>query len=280
MSSSGRPLFRPSPPPLRPLSPVWASPSPSTQPSPQAQPPVQPRPQPQIQQPQVQPQVPPQPQSSPRVQPPVQPRPQPQIQQPQVQSQAPPQPQSNPQVQPPVQPRPQPQIQQPQVQSQVSPQPQPQVQLETQLQTSPKLLPQPPLQTQPDVQPAPPPQPDPPALGLITTKEMIFHISHYEGNDQTFTLHGRDFLSPEGFNWNMFLGVLTKMMSFKEVTEVLVVNLHHLVEDGLSLDQGIPFYRKVNDVLIVKADPLGRPPTELWERIKSERKRLRERFME
>jgi hypothetical protein len=109
---------------------------------------------------------------------------------------------------------------------------------------------------------------------------MIFHIAHYEGNDQKITLHGRDFLSPAGFDWNRFVGVLMQMMSFNDVHEALVVNLHHLVDDGKSLNEGIPFYRKINEVLIAKVDPVGRPPKELWEKIKCERKKLRARFDE
>ncbi|KAH8145177.1 uncharacterized protein LAJ45_10841 [Morchella importuna] len=201
-----------------------------------------------------------------------------------------------PQVPSPLQPKPQAQVDQqgkpqgkPQIQPQVQPQPQPQVQPQAQLQAPPQAQ----QQAQPDVQSAPPPPPGAPAQvspangspaqdspAIVTTKEMIFHISHCEGDDQKITLHGRDFLSPTGFNWNTFVSVLTQMISFNQRHEVLVVNLHHLVDDGESLDEGIPFYRKVNEVLIAKVDPLGRPPKDLWEKVKSERKKLRARFDE
>lgn len=108
---------------------------------------------------------------------------------------------------------------------------------------------------------------------------MIFHISHYEGNNQKITLYGRDFPSPDGFDWNVLVGVLRQMMNFNETHQILVVNLHHLVDGGVSLDEGIPFYHKENEVLIAKVNPLGLPPKELWEEIKSERKRLRAKLM-
>lgn len=71
--------------------------------------------------------------------------------------------------------------------------------------------------------------------------------------------------------------LLEANLRYDDLEELLVVNYHHIIDNQKSLTEGREWYRRENEVVITKADSVGRPlPRELRERVKEERGRLRE----
>ncbi|KAG0633495.1 hypothetical protein HOY80DRAFT_618480 [Tuber brumale] len=111
-------------------------------------------------------------------------------------------------------------------------------------------------------------------------ERMVFAVTRYNSNATTpphcAKFYGHEILStgePNKFSWEKLCDILESRHKFVDFKECLVINLFHVVEGEKELNEGlnIGVYLNINEVLIVKVDPLGRLPPPLVAEMKSAR---------
>lgn len=156
--------------------------------------------------------------------------------------------------------------------------------------TAPPPQPRPPLRS-PSVfrfqQPQPPRPPQQPTASasapqskLVNPSDMVFNITRYQRPDQKMVVHGRDILSDspgpqKAFVWKKLVALLLAGLQYDDFRESLIVNDHHMVEDQAELNEGLEWFKRQNEVVVVKVNGVGNPPAELVARMKKARKALR-----
>ncbi|CUS08583.1 unnamed protein product [Tuber aestivum] len=111
-------------------------------------------------------------------------------------------------------------------------------------------------------------------------ERMVFTVARYK-NNATTPPHSAEFYGHEilltgesnKFSWEKLRGILESRHKFVDFKECLVINLFHVVESEKDLNEGLNLgvYLNINDVLIVKVDPLGRLPPPLVAEMKAAR---------
>lgn len=79
------------------------------------------------------------------------------------------------------------------------------------------------------------------------------------------------------FEWVKLVALLETGLQFDDFRESLIVNYHHMADDEDGFNEGLQWYKRNNEVVIAKVDSVGKPPAGLMDRMKRERKALRER---
>lgn len=93
-------------------------------------------------------------------------------------------------------------------------------------------------------------------------------------------MHGKDILSDspgpqKAFVWKKLVALLLAGLQYDDFRESLIVNDHHMVEDQAELNEGLEWFKRQNEVVVVKVNGVGNPPAELVARMKKARKALR-----